>query len=118
MTENDGSKKLLYELQKLMSYLYFSERMDYFPEEILKSFNPAINPMVQQDTTEFLGSLFDNLESQMKETPYRDLVKSIFQGTTVVEMSCHSCKKKRYRTEEFFYYSVGIKEKNSLEEAL
>lgn len=106
------------ELQRMMSYLYFSERQDFVPEDFLKCFDPPINPMIQQDTTEFLGMLFDRMEHDLKNSPYRNLLKSIFQGNTVVQMLCHSCGKKRERKEEFFYYTVGVKDKNSLEEAL
>jgi hypothetical protein len=37
------------------------------------------------------------LEHELKSTPYMSLLKSIFQGTTVVQMLCHSCGKKRER---------------------
>jgi len=49
MAEVEG--KVTTELQRMMSYLFFSERQDFVPEEFLKCFNPPINPMIQQDTT-------------------------------------------------------------------
>jgi hypothetical protein len=39
------------ELKSLFSYLFFSERLDYIPKELLASFVPPINPGIQQDTT-------------------------------------------------------------------
>jgi len=48
-------------LKKIFAALYFSERVDYAPSELLKSFVPPINPSIQQDTTEFLNFLFDQL---------------------------------------------------------
>lgn len=59
MAEVDG--RVTAELQRLMAYLFFSERQDFVPEDFLKCFVPPINPMIQQDTTEFLGMFFDCL---------------------------------------------------------
>lgn len=42
---------LIHELKSLFSYLYFSERIDYGPKNLLSSFVPPINPGIQQDTT-------------------------------------------------------------------
>jgi uncharacterized UBP type Zn finger protein len=52
---------LIHELKELFSYLFFSERLDYIPKGFLNSFTPPINPAIQQDTTEFLNFLFDQL---------------------------------------------------------
>lgn len=91
--------KIINELQRMMSFLFYSERQDYVPEDFLKCFVPPINPMIQQDTTEFLGMLFDHMENELKKSPYSNLLKSIFEGKTVVQMLCHSCNKKRERRE-------------------
>jgi ubiquitin C-terminal hydrolase len=65
---------LVAQLQALFSYLFFSERLDYVPRELLNAFEPPINPSIQQDTTEFLNFLFDRLEPRLKETPFRRLL--------------------------------------------
>lgn len=65
---------MLVQLQALFSYLYFSERLDYIPRDLLNAFEPPINPSIQQDTTEFLNFLFDRLEPRLKETPFRRLL--------------------------------------------
>lgn len=65
---------LVVQLQALFSYLFFSERLDYIPRDLLNAFEPPINPSIQQDTTEFLNFLFDRLEPRLKETPYRRLL--------------------------------------------
>ena len=88
------------------------------PDKLLTAFQPAINPMIQQDTTEFLSFLFNHIEKDLKDTPYRHLIDGCFQGTTVVQMICHNCGKKKQRDEPFYYYQVGVKERNNLGEAL
>lgn len=70
MAEPAADSAIVFELQRLFSYLFFSERQDFVPDEFLKGFNPPVNPLVQQDTTEFLSFLFDCLEHQLKKTPY------------------------------------------------
>lgn len=42
---------LIKELKKLFAGLYFSERLDYAPGDLLAAFVPPINPGLQQDTT-------------------------------------------------------------------
>jgi ubiquitin C-terminal hydrolase len=65
--------------------------MDYAPANILKAFVPAIDPGIQQDTTEFLNLLFDHLESALMGTKYKKLLDEIFKGANIVEMKCHQC---------------------------
>jgi hypothetical protein len=42
---------LVRELKNLFAYLYFSERQDYIPENLLQAFVPPILKGIQQDTT-------------------------------------------------------------------
>lgn len=42
---------LVQEIKSLLSYLFFSERVDYVPKKLLEAFVPPINPAIQQDTT-------------------------------------------------------------------
>lgn len=69
--------------------------MDYAPKKILDVFNPPINPLIQQDTTEFLNSLFDQLESSLIGSRQSKLLDEIFKGKQVAQMICHSCGAKR-----------------------
>ena len=62
------------ELKSLFSFLFFSERIDYAPKNLLTSFVPPINPGIQQDTTEFLNYLFDQVEFSLKTTEYKKVL--------------------------------------------
>lgn len=93
----DLKAPLIHQFKALFSYLFFSERLDYVPKDFLNSFNPPINPAIQQDTTEFLNFLFDQLEPLLKDSPYRNLLEELFKGTQVAQMICHSCGAKRER---------------------
>ena len=114
----DLTAPLIHQFKSLFSYLFFSERLDYVPKELLNAFSPPINPAIQQDTTEFLNFLFDQLEPLLKESPYRRLLEELFKGTQVAQMICHSCGAKRERLETFFSYSVEIEGKYDLHSAL
>jgi ubiquitin carboxyl-terminal hydrolase 34 len=61
-------------MKSLFSYLFFSERVDYIPKNLLNTFIPPVNPSIQQDTTEFLNFLFDQLEASLKHSPYEKLL--------------------------------------------
>ena len=117
MVEKEDSK-LITSTQKMLAYLLFSQRQDFVPSPFLEAFREPINPNVQQDTTEFLNMYFDELERELQTTPYRHLLKQLFQGSTVVQMICHNCKNKRERKEEYYCYSVGVRDKPTLEVAL
>lgn len=80
--------------------------MDYAPGKLLNSFIPPINPAIQQDTTEFLNFLFDQLESGLSKTQYKNLLDQIFKGTNAVQIICHSCGYKKENTEQFFSFGV------------
>ena len=47
----DSDNPVIKELKQLFAALFYSERMDYAPLNLLNSFVPPINPMIQQDTT-------------------------------------------------------------------
>lgn len=87
------------ELKSLFSFLFFSERIDYAPKNLLTSFVPPINPGIQQDTTEFLNYLFDQVEASLQNTPYKKILPEVFQGNQVAQMICHNCGAKRERIE-------------------
>lgn len=82
--------------------------MDYAPSKLLNSFVPPINPTLQQDTTEFLNFLFDQLEEALKGSPYKKLLEELFKGKQVAQMICHGCGAKREREEPFFTFGVEI----------
>lgn len=59
--QSDSQAPLVKELKNLFSSLFFSQRQDYIPEDLLKAFLPPIQKGIQQDTTEFLNILLDQL---------------------------------------------------------
>jgi len=62
---------------------------------LLKAFTPPIQKGIQQDTTEFLNILLDQLDKCLKGTPEHNLLEEMFQGTQATQMICHACQQKR-----------------------
>lgn len=114
----DSEAPLIKELKTLFGALFFSERVDYAPGNLLKAFVPPINPGIQQDTTEFLNFLFDQLEGALAGTKYKRLLDEIFKGANTVQMICHSCGYKKENREEFFSFGVEIEGKYDLQAAM
>lgn len=109
---------LVMELKELFASLFYSERVDYAPKKLLQSFQPPINPGIQQDTTEFLNLLFDQLEAGLNESGFRKLLDEIFKGANTAQMICHSCGYKKENKEQFFSFGVEIDGKYDLGSAL
>jgi hypothetical protein len=51
LIRSKSDSNVIKELKKVFAALYFSERIDYAPFDLLNSFVPPINPSLQQDTT-------------------------------------------------------------------
>ena len=109
---------LLYQLQRMFTYLQLSERSDYNPEGFCYTFKPNINVGVQEDAQEFLNSIIEKLEATLKGTPYSHLLRDVFGGKTISTMTCQSCSKPRYNAEEFRSILLEIKEKKTMLESL
>lgn len=95
LMQTNVDSALVEEVKQMFSYLFFSERVDYAPKKLLESFNPPINPGIQQDTTEFLNILCDQLENGLANSSHRRLLDEIFKGAMAAQMICHSCGAKR-----------------------
>ena len=66
---------------------------------MLNTFVPPIVPGNQEDTTEFLNSLFDQLEKALSNSAHRYILDEIFKGANAAQMICHKCGEKRERRE-------------------
>jgi len=102
----------------MFTYLQLSDRSDYNPEGFCYSFNRNINVGVQEDAQEFLNSIIEKLEAMLKGTPYTNLLRDVFGGTTISTMTCQSCSKPRYKVEEFRSILLEIKEKKNIAASL
>jgi len=81
----------------MFGYLSLSERHAYNPKEYCFAFKDIDGTPTkvgeQKDSQEFLNFFFDRLETLLKPTSQRDLLKDVFQGNQCSQLICQSCGK-------------------------
>jgi ubiquitin C-terminal hydrolase len=113
---------MFYQLQRMFSFLSFSDRQDYIPRawcNAFKDFSGSPTPTnVQQDATEFFTSFLDQVESRLKDTAQSDLIGSTCGGTVIYRKRCTKCNTCSDREESFFMLKLEIKSASDVHEAL
>lgn len=113
----------LHQIQKMFTFLELSDRDAYNPLGFCYSYkdwdgNP-VNVIIQQDSQEFLNRFFDIIEEQIKPSPQKNLINSIFGGKTVSEIFCEKgCGKSFYRFEIFNNLSLEVRNMSTLDQSL
>ena len=119
---NTYDDNLLHQLQKLYTFLEFSEKQAYNPKDFCASFKDMdgapINPMIQQDSQEFFNNFCDKIEQSLKDTKYKYIIENIFTGKTCSSVICEQCKNVSNRFEDFYNLTLEIKNMNNLNESL
>lgn len=95
-----------------------SQRSEYSPEPFCYSLKSDINVGVQEDSQEFLGSVFSRIETELKETCFSDLVDRVYGGKTLVTIKCSKCGKEKYRVEDFNNLQLEVQERKTIDESL
>lgn len=121
---NPNKDNLLYQLQKLFVFLSCSNRQFYIPKDFIEKFKDVdgkpTNPYVQCDAGEFLSRLIEQLEENLKVTPYKHLLYNIFGGETCSILKCTNtdCNKVSKSFEKIYSLSLDIKQCSNLNECL
>ena len=104
---------LLRQLRRLFGYLELSARQAYDPKPLcfaFKEFDGSPTKIGEQkDSQEFLNIFFDRLETQLKPTSQRHLLKDVFAGNQCTQLICSSCGKVKNRIELFYNLSLQVK---------
>lgn len=112
----------LHQIQRMFTFLDLSEREDYNPEPFCVAFKDwegqSVNVRVQQDSQEFLNRFLDTIETQIKITPNKYLVNSVFGGKTCSQIICESCNKISNKFEVFLNLSLEVRSMSSLDKSL
>ena len=90
---------------------------DFDVNPILFQGNPT-NTSIQQDAQEFLNRFFDKIDTSLKPTPYKYLLKSVFGGKTCSQLICEKCGTMRNRYEEIYDLSLEVKNIKTLTDSL
>eukprot|EP01083_Nonionella_stella_P001556 4478_1 len=118
----DLTNSLFYNVQKSFQFLDSSMEKYYNPISICKAFRDwsgnAIDVSQQTDVQEFFVQFFEHLEMILKRTPTPELLNKFFGGEMLEELICKGCPHKFSRKEPFFYVSLDIKGKRTIEQSL
>jgi len=118
--EDDKEESMMYQLQRLMAYLQESEKQYYNPKGFCHAFKDwggePTNVLVQKDASEFLGMLFQQIESKTMGTEQEKLLKNVFGFTLSNELIADEHYTERFEPGQFV--SVTVQNKKNLDEAL
>lgn len=120
---NSFDDNFLHQLQRMFSFLQYSNRQDYNPEGFCHSFkdyegNPT-NILIQQDAQEFFSRFIDKVESSLKNTNFKYLVHSCFGGKVCSQLTCSGgCNSKLNRFEDMFFLSLDVRNMKTIYDSL
>jgi ubiquitin C-terminal hydrolase len=113
---------LLHQLQKMYTFLMYSEKQAYNPKDFVASFKDfdgaPTNPLIQQDSQEFFNNFCDKIENFLKKTKYKYIIDNIFTGKTCSSVICEKCHNVSNRFEDFYNLTLEVKNIGSLYESL
>ena len=119
---NHYDDNLLHQLQKMYTFLTYSEKQAYNPKDFCASFKDfdgaPINPLIQQDSQEFFNNFCDKIENSLKDTKYKYIIDNIFTGKTCSSVICEECNNVSNRFEDFYNLTLEVKNIGSLYESL
>lgn len=113
---------LLHQFQNTMAHLELSERPFYNAVGLCYSMkdwegNPT-NCSLQQDSHEFVNISFDRLESLLKSTNQKYLIKDTFSAKQCTHMTCSNCGHVKQKIEEYYILSMPVKNFSKLEDSV
>ena len=69
--------------------------------------NPVFRGNLQQDAQEFLISLLDGLDEELKNEP-NNIIKHLFQGQLCSTVKCNTCQTESRKIEPILHLSISI----------
>lgn len=117
-----ASQRLLFETQKLFTWMQETWRKSIEPQDFVESIrtydNEQIDVTVQMDVDEFYNLLFDRWEGQILDKEQKKSFRSFYGGQLVQQIKSMECDHISEREEPFSAIQCEIKGKATLEESL
>ena len=73
--------------------------------------------MIQQDASEFINLFLAQLETSLKDTPFKNLLIGIYGGSYCTSFQCSVCSNIKERDEGFLCVELEVKNLKTLEES-
>lgn len=122
LTKEGVDDNLLHQFQRTFIYLLKSNRREFNPAAFCYSFKELdgkpTNTAIQHDAHEFLNILFERLEKAFKDTPYKQLIQSVFGGKSCSQVICSNCGHISATYEDYYTLSLEIKNQRNLDDSL
>ncbi|KAK4106515.1 hypothetical protein N658DRAFT_21639 [Parathielavia hyrcaniae] len=120
--DRNYSQCLLWQTQKLFSFMQDSVRPFISPEECVASIktyeDTQIDVVIQMDVDEFYNLLFDRWEGQFLTSEDKNRFRLFYGGQLVQQVRSQECEHVSERLEPFSAIQCDIKGKSSLQESL
>jgi ubiquitin carboxyl-terminal hydrolase 40 len=116
----EGQKReILFALQELFVKLQAADIKALPTKSLTDSFHWSIEDVVvQQDAQELNRVLFDVIERALQDTPYANLIGSLYRGINTFYTECSNCNSVFERDETFCDLVVQVKGMRNLEESI
>lgn len=120
--QDSNDQRLLFQTQKLFSYMQESIRRFVEPSLVAASIKTYDDTLIdvhnQMDVDEFYNLLFDRWEAQLLGTDERKTLRSFYGGQLVQQVKSKECEHVSERLEPFSAIQCDIKGKSSLQDSL
>lgn len=120
--EDSNDQRLLFQTQKLFSYMQESIRRFVDPGLVAASIKTYDDTLIdvhnQMDVDEFYNLLFDRWEAQLLGEDERKTLRSFYGGQLVQQVKSKECEHVSERLEPFSAIQCDIKGKSSLQDSL
>jgi len=114
--EESSSHPVLEEFQQLFGVLHEKTIGSFKPKSFCDSLGISSN--MQEDVILFLDRLFDNLNKDLKNTKFNDLLTNLFEINLTTTISCKECNSVSKSTCSTHYLDLDVVHRKSLFESL
>ncbi|KAJ7383604.1 Ubiquitin carboxyl-terminal hydrolase 47 [Desmophyllum pertusum] len=109
-SEEEASKSIPYQLQKLFLHLQTSSKRAVETTDVTKSFGwDSSEAWQQHDVQELCRVMFDALESKFKKTDQDDIINQLYQGKLKDYVKCQQCGHESARTDTYLDIPLAIR---------
>lgn len=120
--QDSNDQRLLFQTQKLFSFMQESDRRFVEPGLVASSIKTYDDTLIdvhnQMDVDEFYNLLFDRWEAQLRGADERKTLRSFYGGQLVQQVKSKECEHVSERLEPFSAIQCDIKGKSTLQDSL
>ena len=121
-TEYLEDDNILHQLQRMFTYLLFSNFGVFIPKDFVYSIKEKNNEQMmtnmQKDSQEFFSDFCEKIEESIKNTNQKYLIQNLFLGKFCYVTKCPNCNNLSFRYDEFNCITLEVKDIKNIYESL